>query len=231
MGECFYHIGKRNSFFFLLRASEYVAADGGEYDVKKCLCVEDVMPRKNGSYDCTWEEADEIVLYLRGSKVDIYNLGEVRNLKECPGCPICPVRWMKELHRRFPSLRNHPERFLFQGPGGKTINREMIQSALRDGAIECGHSPRMVGSHSQRCGGATALHNAGYSLEFIKRFGRWRSDCVKIYLWDGHEMTDGVVNSMASADYELHISCLEHRHRMSRAAIRQEQAAARPPRH
>ena len=40
----------------------------------------------------------------------------------------------------------------------------------------------MYSAHSFRVGGATALHCNGVPFEAIRRFGRWLSDCFKIYL-------------------------------------------------
>ena len=36
--------------------------------------------------------------------------------------------------------------------------------------------------HSLRSGGATCLYHAGVDLEFIRRFGRWKSNTFSIYL-------------------------------------------------
>eukprot|EP00974_Lingulodinium_polyedra_P076838 7438187-Lingulodinium_polyedra.AAC.1 len=54
----------------------------------------------------------------------------------------------------------------------------------------------MIGTHSLRIGGATALYKAGLDIETIKRQGRWMSSAVHGYLWETHEKQQGLAARM-----------------------------------
>ena len=43
-------------------------------------------------------------------------------------------------------------------------------------------NPKLYDMHSLRIGGATDLFKYGYSVEEIKRMGRWRSNVVYKYI-------------------------------------------------
>ena len=220
------------SWFYLLRASEYVALDSGIYDTGKALRVQDIMPRAGGRYVHDWSIADETVCFLRGSKVDKYNQGEVRNIEAGVANGKIDATWaMRNLHRVRPELQMQPENFLFCYPAGskKLLGRRRIQLLLKTAALACNIPKHLVGSHSQRSGGATALWQAGYSIDYIKRFGRWTSDCVQLYLWDGQERTAGVADAMASVRYTLHTEVLEQRRLGVEVARGMAARAGRPP--
>ena len=217
------------SFFFMLRASEYVAGDGGKYDPLKSLKVMDVMPRSRGRPSRPWAVADETVVFIKGSKTDRYNEGEFRNLMAGTGGEqICPTWAMQNLHRVRPELAGKPDEYLFRHRGGASIRRKDIQDLLQEAAVACGVPKHLVGSHSQRSGGASAMHNAGFSVERIKRFGRWKSDCVHIYLWDGASRTHGQVDDM-QADYDLNIDAFFERSEGAVAAVVRGALQGRPP--
>lgn len=216
------------SFFFLMRASEYVAVDGHHYDDEKALKVMDVVPRKDGVDVDSWTDADEIMILIKGSKTDRYNQGEWRLLKRGHG-RLCPLWAMANLHRVRPDLREKPGDFLFRHQGGKVIYRKDVQALLMEAAAATGIPPHLIGSHSQRHGGASALYNAGYTVEKIKRFGRWTSDCVHIYLWEGNEATEGMVDAMSRAEFTLNTAAHEQRSRRAWAGMNQALLRA-PPR-
>ena len=65
-------------FFFLPRASEYLAPEAGEGAAKGVRGV-DVVPRFQGSTVRSFALADEGVLTIRGSKTDQLNEGNVKN--------------------------------------------------------------------------------------------------------------------------------------------------------
>ena len=66
---------------------------------------------------------------------------------------------------------------------GKGITREDISALLRVCSTALGYPPKLVGSHSLRKGGATALFAATGNMELVKRFGGWKSDAVHAYLY------------------------------------------------
>ncbi|PLW30333.1 hypothetical protein PCANC_24498 [Puccinia coronata f. sp. avenae] len=92
---------------------------------------------------------------------------------------LCPI---KAILRR---LANAPtgdsSLFGYCGPIGRVnITRKMmvyrIQQLLKDGGF--------VGltGHSFRVGGASLRHALGVPVDQIKKLGRWKSDCYKVYI-------------------------------------------------
>ena len=224
------------SFFFMLRASEYVAVDGHGYDEFKCFKVMDVFPRRGGVECSNWKDADEVVIHIKGSKGDTYNEGCWRCLRRSgSGSKLCPVWAMQNLYQVRPDIALDPNEFLFRHKGGEVIFRRSIQALLGDAAVNTGIPRHLIGSHSQRHGGATALYNASggkYSEERIARFGRWASSCVKIYLWEGNENTQGVVDDMGRRDFTLHTLAFEQRKRWAMDSRQNARLnSARPPLH
>ena len=52
-------------------------------------------------------------------------------------------------------------------------------------------------SHSLRIGGASALLPATGQFDMVKRFGRWSSDAVHVYLHDSADQYRGLAQAMA----------------------------------
>ena len=61
---------------------------------------------------------------------------------------------------------------------------------MRSAAVACGVDESRIGTHSLRVTCATWLYQAGYDLEYIKRHGRWVSNVVHVYLWEGSGFHD-----------------------------------------
>ena len=88
-------------------------------------------------------------------------------------------------------------------PDGKVASRDELQRDLRAAAVAMGVDHERIGTHSLRVSCATWLYQAGYDLEYIKRHGRWLTNSVHVYLWEGsgfHEMA----KRMANAKFSLH---------------------------
>ena len=49
-----------------------------------------------------------------------------------------------------------------------------------------GLSDENIGTHSLRVSCATWLYQAGYDLENTKSHGRWASNVVHVYFWEGY---------------------------------------------
>ena len=114
---------------------------------------------------------------------------------------------MAELYRaaphRFQGERaNEP---LFLKGTGEPIRREEIQHLLELSAVAFGINSDRMGSHSLRIGGATALYHTVQDLEFVKRFGRWKSDAFHGYLWESHEPQRGISEGMVKDESSLTI--------------------------
>ena len=65
--------------FFLLRSSEYLTPDGGARDPNKGVRGLDLVARQDEDPTAYFAVADEIVLTIRGIRVDQINRGEIRN--------------------------------------------------------------------------------------------------------------------------------------------------------
>ena len=61
-----------------------------------------------------------------------------------------------------------------------SMKREYYSERLKDSLEIIGYDRRLYDTHSGRIGGATMLWERGVSVERIKAYGRWRSDC---WLW------------------------------------------------
>ena len=78
-----------------------------------------------------------------------------------------------------------------------------MQADLRAAALAFGVPEQRVGTHSLRVSCATWLYQAGYSVEHIKRHGRWVSNAVQYYLWEGSGL-QGMSAAMANVEFVLH---------------------------
>ena len=83
------------------------------------------------------------------------------------------------------------------------MNREEMQNDLREAAAACGIDEQRFGTHSWRVSGATWMYQAGYDIEIIKRHGRWTSNVVHVYLWEGSGHS-GLAAKMAAVDFVVH---------------------------
>ena len=89
------------AWFFLLRGGEFCLNPSSPWQLDRVIRGADVRPQLDGRPTDKFEDADEVVLHLRGSKGDQFNESQERNLFRS-GEDLCPVRVMAELQRRFP---------------------------------------------------------------------------------------------------------------------------------
>jgi hypothetical protein len=190
------------AFFFLLRASEYLVQNKS-WSRSRVVRGKDLQFKlENGA--CAPEKAEELVLHITQSKTDQYNAGTIRNVFVTKD-EICPVKALAEVYRvapqRFQGERaNDP---LFLKSSGEAIRRDEIQHLLELSAMAFGMNADRMGSHSLRIGGATALYHTVQDLEFVKRFGRWKSDAFHGYLWESHEPQRGIAEGMIKDESSL----------------------------
>ena len=193
------------AFFFMLRASEYLADPGKPWRDSRVLFGRDVTPRLEGEAKKTFAGADEVVVFIRGSKTDQYNFGCCRNHYTTRN-ELCPVRALEALERLTPERWGEEGDLpLFRKGDGAPITRQEVKGLLESAAIAAGIHPSHVGSHSLRIGGATAMYHAVPDLEKLKRFGRWKTGAFHVYLWEAHEPQKGLAEAMAAQDYQLTI--------------------------
>jgi hypothetical protein len=171
-------------FWFLLRSIEYLAADCGTFDPARSLTWGDLIFRKAEEVipHHRWEEADEITITVYSGKGTLHTC--TRSLKANPDSATCVVKWVKNLysvllkHNRAPKLGDS----LFLKPDGKVLTRANLSDVLRSAAVACGVTGSKVASHSLRRGGASAYAAAQVPHADIQKFGRWTSDCYKLYI-------------------------------------------------
>ncbi|CAK0861117.1 unnamed protein product [Prorocentrum cordatum] len=177
------------AFFFLLRASEYLLQDGRSWSFERVLHGEDVEPRKDGKRVPSFQDADEMVIYIKGSKTDQLNVGTVRNHYRA-GTTLCPIAAMERLQA------HHPQRI--KGHRGTAAPFPLgVQHFLTVAGLAAGLSREEIGSHSLRIGGATAMYHVTEDLSRVRQFGRWQSDAFHGYLWESHEPMKGISGKMA----------------------------------
>lgn len=183
------------AFFFLLRASEYLVQANRSWSTKRVLKGCEVEGRAHNQ-TCRIQNAQEVVIYLAGSKTDQYNQGTIRNHYRSGDFCLCPVRALGEMERHY------PERFR-GAEAEEPLFRFDIHGLVQLAAVADGQQGARFGSHSLRIGGATALYQSTKDLEQVKRFGRWTSDAFHGYLWENHERQRGLSSRMARADGQL----------------------------
>ena len=120
-----------------------------------------------------------ITIHIRNSKTDQFNEGDFKTLRTVSG-QLCPVKMMAKL-MTVSDWSCDSEKKVF----GKWL-RNRLCALLRMAGTAMGIPASRIGNHSLRSGGATAMWRAGYDVEVIKRWGRWRSASFQGYLWDDH---------------------------------------------
>ena len=170
-------------WFFMLRASEYLPPPNPEHAPKKILRGGDIIFYKEGQVS-NFRDADEVALHLKEAKNDQFQRGQTRAHHKTSAA-ICPAQALQAHARPNPAWISDPSTvvFQFQGVG---VTREMVSDLLRLAAVAEGHPSHLVGSHSLRKGGATAMLACTDDLEQVKRFGGWKSDAVHAYLYADH---------------------------------------------
>ena len=186
-------------FFFLLRASEYLAPEAGNRAAQGIRGA-DLTPRLQGCPVKSFAVADEVVLTIRGSKTDQLNEGNVKNHFRADGT-LCVVEALQLLQTRAPERwQSEQHDALLRWKNGKPLRRHEVQAPIMQAATALGGDPARIGTHSLRFGGASALWAAYRDSAVVKRWGRWASEAFQGYLWEARGNAAGVATAMASAD-------------------------------
>ena len=176
------------AWFFMLRAKEFAESNGVDLDMIVRGC--DIRFTKDGK--SASEDACEVSLTFRKTKVDQLAFGDTKTLQATYRRFLCPVQALKDMREIWPSrfLDGHPESLLplFRWASGAVLKRLEIQHLLQQAASGVGLPADRIMSHSLRIGGATALYQATADIELVKRLGRWTSSAVHRYLEDGGEV-------------------------------------------
>ena len=93
---------------------------------------------------------------------------------------LCPVLALVRRYRAF-ERTPLPHQLVFVRQDRKFMTGQDISSLLKSAAIAGDLDARHFSTHSLRRGGAQRLRDLGFSEEFIKIYGAWRSTAVRRY--------------------------------------------------
>lgn len=92
----------------------------------------------------------------------------------------CPVQLLKEYFKIRDNNHSNPALFVLKG--GAPVTATMFRKCLRKILTNIGVDCLLYNSHSFRQGRCLDLKKLGYSLEIIKKVGRWASTAILNYL-------------------------------------------------
>lgn len=138
---------------------------------------------------------------LRSSKADVVNAGEVRNHFRSGGPEdLCVLEVVARVQNLFPHRFGRGSEAhlpVCRFADGDPVQRQHLTAWLKRAASAEGYEPQRFRSRALRIGGATASDHAGTPVGVIKRYGRWASDAVQLYFWEGIEDAKGLSQIMA----------------------------------
>ena len=202
-----------------MRCSEYLA-EGNVFDPSRALTTDKILPHLDqlplepGDF----ERANNLTILFEASKTDQNRVGCTRSIY-ATGDDLCPVEAYKMLRRVRGSnwLAGQP---VIGDNDGWIMNRAFMSALLKVAGLDCGIPAAELATHSLRIGGATTMAATGkYSDDEIRRFGRWRSDCWRRYVY----ATRSSVSGLAAAMSRVHVAT-----ESTASAFRATVAAFRP---
>ena len=209
-------------FFFMMRSSEYLAS-GGVFEPTRALTVDKCLPHiGDAPTDTEYLKADSVTVLFEASKTDQNRVGCTRTcyatkIDLCPVAAYKRLRLMRENGTAGSNWRG--DQPLMMANDGWTCSREWITAVLKAAAIDCGIAGTDVATHSLRIGGATTAAASGtIDYEDIRRFGRWKSDCWRRYVYSERSRCKGFAFSMAAANYTLEMSARDFANATATAA-------------
>jgi site-specific recombinase XerC len=143
-------------FHGLFRASEIVARDAKN----------PMLLRKHVTFF-----KDRVVIHVARSKTDTFDEGVDVTIHATNG-PLCPLLWLKTAMDR--AIDKRGEAPVFQRPNGAPMTYAYFQNFIKRMCVKTG-LPQGFSSHSLRIGGASTLIALGFSVDAVKKLGRWKS--------------------------------------------------------
>jgi len=168
--------------FWLLRISEVAGRDKSYMEpfiLQRC----DVTFYTQGKLSA-WDrpDVDAVELHIRGSKTD-QKQQSCHRVQEASGDPVlCPVKCMVEWFTLTEGSAIPSNAPLFSVPKGRegleweVLTRDVATLLIKGAAADCGMDTGLVGTHSIRISGATALLLAGVPPAVVQIIGRWASN-------------------------------------------------------
>ena len=190
-------------FFYMMRCSEYLA-DGSTFDPVRGLTTDKVLAHVGDTPldAANFELADNITVLFELAKTDQNRVGCTRTVF-ATGDDLCPVEAYKAL-RRVRGANWHERAPVMMDPSGWVMNRECMSAMLKGAAVDCGIPAAELATHSLRIGGATtmaaalAAANGGVGGDDeVRRFGRWKSDCWRRYVYSARSAVRGLAAAMS----------------------------------
>ena len=185
----------------MLRASEYLPPPDPTQASRRVIRGCDLTFYQEG-VTTTLSQASSVSVQLRESKTDQFQRGQIRT-HHCTGEEICPIKALQAHGRENPGWLNDPGAVVFQYQG-VGITRERVSELLRLAAVAEGFPAHLMGSHSLRKGGVTAMLSCTDDIEQVKRFGGWKSDAVHAYLYSDHAACPDRAKAMLRSTPVLH---------------------------
>ena len=163
------------AWFFMLRAKEFGESNG--VDMEMVVRGQDFRFSKNGRPAA--DEAEEVTLTFRKTKVDQLAFGDAKTLKSTGRRYLCPVEALVRMRRIWPNRfqKGHGESCLplFRWASGSVLKRLEVQHLLQKAAEGVGLQGDRYMAHSLRIGGATALYQATGDISALEDGRHWQS--------------------------------------------------------
>ena len=134
------------------------------------------------------DNKNKILLVLHSSKThgkeslpQTISITENENAKTADDLMYCPFKITNKF-LDFKGSYKHDDENLFTFRDGTPVKPEHVRTVLRELLKKLNLNEQLYDTHSFRIGRATDLFKSGFSLEYIKRVGRWKSNAVYRYL-------------------------------------------------
>ena len=188
-------------FFFMMRCSEYLA-EGTTFDPVRAMTSDKLMPHADGVRlaDNDYARADSLTALFEVSKTDQNRIGCTRTVF-ATGDDLCPVAAYKAL-REMRGATWQPKAPAMADADGWVLSRQAMAAVLKASAEDLQMDGAEFATHSLRIGGATAMAATRlYSDDEVRRFGRWKSDCWRRYVYAARD----AVRNLAAAMSRVHV--------------------------
>ena len=173
------------AFFGFFRISNLVPATRLSFDVKKQLCVGDIL----------FEKSYTIILVKWSKSIQLSTVGTFIVIPHLGGNPLCRStalkRWVQLRKAHSATSANSP---LF-GHAGLCISQPQVRAHLARVLRILHLQPVAFPFHTFRRSGATLAFNANVGVQHIKRHGTWSSDAVQAYLIEDPLHASGVAQT------------------------------------
>lgn len=195
------------AFHALLRGSEYAwKGKASAWTAEEGLCRADVtfLPQEGPEGPAAMGDRyvpKAMQLRIKSSKVDPFKHGCEFVFHATLG-PLCVVAAVYASFLDGGAVGTCPGAPLFTGASGYLpLSFQAVTAAIKAAVLLIaftipGLRAADFTSHSLRSGGATALLAAGYSIEFVKVMGRWRSDSWRTYAQLDISTTQNIARAM-----------------------------------